>query len=207
MERIKNIILDLGGVLINLDFQKLNESLKKLGLENAFSKTEQIDLFDKLEEGRISEDFFLTEFKNLTTKKHSNKEIIDAWNSILLDFPIERIELLEYLGKKYRLFLFSNTNSMHIKEVYNILYRSYGIKNLNPYFEKIYLSNELGIRKPKVEGFKQIITYHDLKLDETLFIDDSPQHVSGAKDAGLRAELLDVEKEDINNLVKRLSLI
>jgi putative hydrolase of the HAD superfamily len=207
MEQIKNIILDLGGVLINLDFQKLNESLKKLGLENAFSKTEQIDLFDKLEEGKISEDFFLTEFKKLTTKKHSNKEIIDAWNSILLDFPIERIELLEYLGEKYRLFLFSNTNSMHIKEVYNILNRSYGIKNLNPYFEKIYLSNELGIRKPKVEGFKQIITSHNLKLNETLFIDDSPQHVSGAKDAGLRAELLDVETEDINNLVKRLSLI
>ena len=207
MEQIKNIILDLGGVLINLDFQKLNESLKKLGLENAFSKTEQIDLFDKLEEGKISEDFFLTEFKKLTTNKHSNKEIIDAWNSILLDFPIERIELLEYLGEKYRLFLFSNTNSMHIKEVYNILNRSYGIKNLNPYFEKIYLSNELGIRKPKVEGFKQIITSHNLKLNETLFIDDSPQHVSGAKDAGLRAELLDVEKEDINNLVKRLSLI
>ena len=78
MEGIKNIILDLGGVLINLDFQKLNDSLKRLGLENAFSKTEQIDLFDKLEEGEISEDFFLTEFKNLTTKKHSNKEIIDA---------------------------------------------------------------------------------------------------------------------------------
>tara|TARA_Y100000766_G_C18913988_1_gene609952 strand:+ start:1592 stop:2215 length:624 start_codon:yes stop_codon:yes gene_type:complete len=207
MEHIKNIILDLGGVLINLDFQKLNESLKKLGLENAFSKTKQIDLFDKLEEGKISEEFFLSEFKNLTTKKHSNKEIIDAWNSILLDLPIERIELLKHLGKKYRLFLFSNTNSMHIKEVYNILNRTYGIKNLNPYFEKIYLSNELGIRKPKVEGFQQIITSHNLKLKETLFIDDSLQHISGAKEAGLQAELLDVEKEDINNLVKRLSLI
>ncbi|MAW65242.1 MAG: haloacid dehalogenase [Flavobacteriales bacterium] len=207
MEHIKNIILDLGGVLINLDFQKLNESLKRLGLENAFSKTEQIELFDKLEEGKISEDFFLSEFKNLTTKKHSNKEIIDAWNSILLDLPIERIELLEHLGKKYRLFLFSNTNAMHIKEVYSILNRTYGIKNLNPYFEKIYLSNELGIRKPKVEGFKQIIASHDLKLNETLFIDDSPQHVSGAKEAGLQAQLLDLEKEDINNLVKRLSLI
>lgn len=207
MEHIKNIILDLGGVLINLDFQKLNESLKRLGLENAFSKTEQIELFDKLEEGKISEDFFLSEFKNLTTKKHSNKEIIDAWNSILLDLPIERIELLEHLGKKYRLFLFSNTNAMHIKEVYNILNRTYGIKNLNPYFEKIYLSNELGIRKPKVEGFQQIIASNDLKLNETLFIDDSPQHVSGAKEAGLQAQLLDLEKEDINNLVKRLSLI
>lgn len=207
MEGIKNIILDLGGVLINLDFQKLNDSLKRLGLENAFSKTEQIDLFDKLEEGEISEDFFLTEFKNLTTKKHSNKEIIDAWNSILLDLPMERIELLEDLGKKYRLFLFSNTNSMHIKEVYNILNRSYGIKNLNLYFEKIYLSHELGIRKPKVEGFKQITTSHELNLNETLFIDDSPQHVSGAKKAGLKAQLLDIEKEDINNLVKRLSLI
>lgn len=207
MEHIKNIILDLGGVLINLDFQKLNESLKKLGLENAFSKTKQIDLFDKLEEGKISEEIFLIEFKNLTTKKHSNKEIIDAWNSILLDLPIERIELLKNLGKKYRLFLFSNTNSMHIKEVYNILNRTYGIRNLNPYFEKIYLSNELGIRKPKVEGFQKIITSHNLKLNETLFIDDSLQHISGAKEAGLQAELLDVEKEDINNLVKRLSLI
>jgi putative hydrolase of the HAD superfamily len=197
----------LGGVLINLDFKKLNESLKRLGLENAFSKTEQIDLFDKLEEGEISDEFFLTQIKNLTTQKHSNKKIIDAWNSILLDIPIERIELLERLGKKYRLFLFSNTNSIHIKEVYNILDRSFGIKNLNSYFERIYLSNELGIRKPKVEGFQQIITSHDLKLNETLFIDDSPQHISGAKEAGLQVQLLDTEKEDINNLVKRLSLI
>ena len=207
MEHIKNIILDLGGVLINLDFQKLNESFKRLGLENAFSKTKQIDLFSKLEEGKISEDLFFTEFKNLTNTKHSNKQIIDAWNSILLDIPIERIELLENLGKKYRLFLFSNTNSIHIKEVYNILNRSFGIKNLNPYFEKIYLSNELGIRKPKAEGFKQIIESNNLNLNETLFIDDSLQHVDGAKKAGLQAQLLDLEKEDICNLVKRLSLI
>lgn len=207
MQNIKNIILDLGGVLINLDYEKINFSISELGLKNAFSKKTQIKLFDKLEEGEISEEFFLTEFKRLTSQKHTDEEIIKAWNTILLDFPIERIELLELLGKKYRLFLFSNTNSFHIKEVYNILLRTHGIESLDPYFEKIFLSNEIGLRKPKPEGFKHIIETQSLNKSETLFIDDSQQHIDGAKKVGLHAKLLNVEKEDIKSLVKRLSLI
>ena len=207
MENIKNIILDLGGVLINLDYNKLNERLGILGLSNTFSKSEQIELFDKLEEGKISEKDFIRAFNRLTEANHNRQTIINAWNSILLDFPIERLELLKHLGQKYRLFLFSNTNSIHIQEVYNIINRAYGIKNLNHYFEKIYLSNELGIRKPKTDGFDYILKDNNLKRNETLFIDDSPQHVEGAKKAGLNAKLLDLEKEDITLLINRLSLI
>ena len=207
MHNIKNIILDLGGVLINLDYNKLNERLGILGLSNTFSKSEQIELFDKLEEGKISEKDFIRAFNRLTEANHNRQTIINAWNSILLDFPIERLELLKHLGQKYRLFLFSNTNSIHIQEVYNIINRAYGIKNLNHYFEKIYLSNELGIRKPKTDGFDYILKDNNLKRNETLFIDDSPQHVEGAKKAGLNAKLLDLEKEDITLLINRLSLI
>lgn len=207
MHNIKNIILDLGGVLINLDYNKLNDRIGILGLSNAFSKSEQIELFDKLEEGKISEKDFIRAFNRLAEANHNHQTIINAWNSILLDFPIERLELLKHLGQKYRLFLFSNTNSIHIQEVYNIINRAYGIKNLNHYFEKIYLSNELGIRKPKTDGFDYILKDNNLKRNETLFIDDSPQHVEGAKKAGLNAQWLDLEKEDIILLINRLSLI
>ena len=207
MHNIKNIILDLGGVLINLDYNKLNDRIGILGLSNAFSKSEQIELFDKLEEGKISEKDFIRAFNRLAEANHNHQTIINAWNSILLDFPIERLELLKHLGQKYRLFLFSNTNSIHIQEVYNIINRAYGIKNLNHYFEKIYLSNELGIRKPKTDGFDYILKDNNLKQNETLFIDDSPQHVEGAKKAGLNAQWLDLEKEDIILLINRLSLI
>ncbi|MFL2582674.1 MAG: HAD-IA family hydrolase [Flavobacteriales bacterium] len=207
MHNIKNIILDLGGVLINLDYNKLNDRIGILGLSNAFSKSEQIELFDKLEEGKISEKDFIRAFNRLAEANHNRQTIIDAWNSILLDFPIERLELLKHLGQKYRLFLFSNTNSIHIQEVYNIINRAYGIKNLNHYFEKIYLSNELGIRKPKTDGFDYILKDNNLKRNETLFIDDSPQHVEGAKKAGLNAQWLDLKKEDIILLINRLSLI
>ena len=207
MHNIKNIILDLGGVLINLDYNKLTDRIGILGLSNAFSKSEQIELFDKLEEGKISEKDFIRAFNRLAEANHNHQTIINAWNSILLDFPIERLELLKHLGQKYRLFLFSNTNSIHIQEVYNIINRAYGIKNLNHYFEKIYLSNELGIRKPKTDGFDYILKDNNLKQNETLFIDDSPQHVEGAKKAGLNAQWLDLEKEDIILLINRLSLI
>tara|TARA_B100000674_G_scaffold492136_1_gene511542 strand:- start:10844 stop:11464 length:621 start_codon:yes stop_codon:yes gene_type:complete len=204
---IKNIILDLGGVLINLDYDKLDKSLSSLGLSNAFSKAKQIEIFDKLEEGKISQKDFFSEFNRLAEANHDNQTIINTWNSIILDFPKERLELIELLKKKYRLFLFSNTNSIHIKAVYDILNQDYSIKNLDQYFEKIYLSHELGVRKPKIEGFKHIIEYNSLKPDETLFIDDSPQHIEGAKKAGIKAEWLNLEKEDIAKLINRLSLI
>ena len=204
---IKNIILDLGGVLINLDYDKLSEKLGILGLSNTFSKAGQIKIFDQLEEGKISQKDFFNEFNRLAEANHDNQTILNTWNSILLDFPKERLDLIELLNKKYRLFLFSNTNSIHIKAVYDILNRDYGIKNLDQYFEKIYLSHELGIRKPKIEGFKHIIESNRLKPDETLFIDDSPQHIEGAKKAKLKAQWLDLEKEDIAKLINRLSLI
>lgn len=207
MKNIQNIILDLGGVLINLDYHKTNSELGKLGLADAFTKAKQIDLFDDLEEGKITNEEFLVGFNKLANQNHNHNTIIEAWNAILLDFPIERLNLVKELNKKYRVFLFSNTNAIHIEEVYNILQRDHGVPNLDDHFEKVYLSNELGIRKPKKEGFLHIINTHALNPTETLFIDDSPQHIVGAKEAGIHAEWLDLEKEDILGMLNRLSLI
>lgn len=207
MDTIKNIILDLGGVLINLDYNRTNEELAKLGYANGFTKAKQVDLFDRLEEGKISDSDFFKEFNNLANSNHDDQTIINSWNAILLDFPAERLELLKSLGEKYRVFLFSNTNSIHIQQVYLNLQKEHNIPNLDNHFEKVYLSNELGIRKPKPEGFTYIVEAHKLKTEETLFIDDSPQHIEGAKQAGINAEWLQLDKEDIHGMLKRLSLI
>ena len=207
MKGVKNIILDLGGVLINLDFKKANLELGNLGLKNSFTKSKQIELFDRLEEGRISDIEFLKEFNVFASTNWSNESIINAWNSILLDFPADRLELVKKLNKNYRMFLFSNTNSIHIKEVYAKLKKAHGVENLDDYFEKVYLSNDLGIRKPKPEGFIHIVNSNKLNPSETFFIDDSPQHIVGAKQAGIRAEWLDLEREDIHEMLTRISLI
>jgi putative hydrolase of the HAD superfamily len=207
MNAIKNIILDLGGVLINLDFNNLNVELGKIGLSNIFTKSQQIQLFDEYEEGKLSSRQFLNELNKLAKINCNNEKLIKAWNSILLDFPANRLSLLKYLNTKYRMFLFSNTNSIHIQEVYARLKRAHGVENLDSYFEKVYLSNELGIRKPKPEGFKHIVNSNELRQNETLFIDDSPQHLVGAKSIGIHTEWLNLQKEDLHEMLSRLLLI
>lgn len=207
MKDIKNIILDLGGVLFDLSYEKTTEEFGKLGLSNAFSKANQIDIFDQIEEGKISPSEFFEGINNLCGMNHNHEVIKTAWNIMLLGMPGNRLELLVELKSKYRLFLYSNTNQIHIEKVWEILENQLGIKNLDDYFETVYLSNQLGIRKPKADGFTHIVKTHQLKESETLFIDDSPQHVEGALKANIKAEWLDLQKEDIHQLLKRFELI
>lgn len=204
---MKNIILDLGGVLFDLDYGLTGKEFEKLGLSDAFSKAKQLSVFDELEEGKISQQEFITAINQLCSKKHSTNTIIEAWNKMLIGFPKERLELLLKLNKKYRLFLYSNTNAIHIKKVWEIIAHEHSIPNLDHYFEKVYLSNELGIRKPKTDGFEVICIQNKLDKNDTLFIDDSPQHIVGAKESGIHAEWLDLEKENIHQLLLRLKLI
>ena len=207
MKYIKNIILDLGGVLFDLSYEKTIEEFKKLGLSDAFSKANQIDIFDKIEEGKITQSEFFDGINTLCGRNHNHELIKKAWNIMLLGMPKSRLRLLVLLKKKYRLFLYSNTNEIHIEKVWEILEKQLNIKNLDEHFEVVYLSNNLEIRKPKPEGFKHIIETNQLKGHETLFIDDSPQHVEGALKANIKAEWLDLEKEDIYQMLKRFDLI
>lgn len=204
---VNTIILDLGGVLINLDYEKTNRRFTELGLEDVYSKAKQIELFDLLEEGKIEPQEFYDKFNLMAGTNHEHKVLKAAWNSILLDFPLQRLQLVQALTKKYDVYLFSNTNAIHVEEVYNILNKSHGIPNLDNYFKKVYLSNTLGLRKPKKEAFEAIIQEQNLEPNKTLFIDDSPQHLVGAKSAGLQTEWLDLGKEDIHELADRIGLL
>jgi putative hydrolase of the HAD superfamily len=209
MSEIKNIIFDLGGVIINLDTAKtISEfnKLSKLPFEAIYTQLQQSAVFDLFDKGLISESDFFVELKNVTQSSASESELKEAWNAMLLDFPINRLSLLMKLQPQYRLFLLSNTNETHVTEFEKILLETHRYEKLEPFFEKVYYSCRMQMRKPDVEIFDFVLTENGLNAGETLFIDDSPQHVQGALKTGISAYLLPKEKE-VEELLKELNLI
>jgi len=201
MKKIKYIIFDLGAVLLNIDYQKTIDEFKKLGVKNAsefYSKKKQINIFDLLECGKISEQRFVDEFKEITSRA-SDAEIISAWNALLLDLPQNRINLLKRIRKKYDIFLLSNTNSIHINEFRKQIGETKYLKFYN-LFKKVYYSYEIGFRKPNKEAFQIILNENNMNPKEVLFIDDSPQHIAGARVLGIQTYHLK-DNEDVSSVL------
>ena len=199
----KNIIFDFGGVIINIDYNLTAGAFRKLGLRNfdeQFSKAKQNQLFDLYEKGLITSHEFRTQLKTNFSIKPSTAAVDEAWNAMLLDLPKERLELLAKLKTTHRTFLLSNTNEIHINTILGSLEKNMGITDLSAYFEKVYLSYQVRMRKPDAEIFKLVLNENGLKAAETIFIDDSPQHLEGAKRLGIQTYWLDVTKESILDL-------
>lgn len=185
---IKNIILDLGGVIINIDFQHTYEAFARLGntdILTILKRFEALQVFKKYEKG----DFSDAGLRNLVRKEFnaalSDQQIDNAWNALLMDIPKERVKLLQSLKGKYRTFLLSNTNNIHIQEVNTILEKTSGVKNLSFLFEKVYYSYEIKMSKPDLEIYRHVLKEQNLKAEETLFIDDNKENIEGAKAAGI----------------------
>lgn len=194
LENIDAIIFDLGGVLINLDYQKTEDAFVQLGIGNfpeLYSQLSQTDLFDRFETGKVSPFHFVNRLLDQLPRGANANQVVHAWNAMILDFPKERMEWLEEIGKRKRVFLLSNTNELHVTAVRFSLKKSVGHENLESYFEKTYFSNELGLRKPHPETFERIVKENNLDPARTLFIDDSPQHIEGAKSVGLQTFFLE----------------
>jgi len=209
MSQIKNIIFDLGGVIINLDINKTIDEFNKLSnkpFEELYSQLKQNPIFDEFEKGNSTESIFLNDLQITLDTNVSKEKLVFAWNAMLLDFPKHRLELLEKLKPKYRLFLLSNTNETHIAEFEKILMEQHGLKNLDVFFEKTYYSCRVAERKPNSKIFEHVLHSHQLNPSETLFIDDSPQHIEGALTTGIQAKFLEKNKE-VELLLKELGLI
>ncbi|REA56790.1 HAD family phosphatase [Dyadobacter luteus] len=186
---IKNIIFDLGDVILNIDVPVASLSFAKLsGREQAEILTlfKENDLFRQFETGLLDEASFRNLIRKLVDSPDWTDEMIDtAWNSLLLDMPVERVELLKTLRSKYRLFLLSNTSSIHITQVNKILEAATGIKNLDELFDKVYLSYEMGIMKPDPEIYLQVLKEQNIKAEETLFLDDNSDNIKSAAKLGI----------------------
>jgi glucose-1-phosphatase len=195
---IKNIIFDLGGVIINLEPGKpAIEFAKSCGLSeqeilNAIQNN--IQLFLDYEIGKIDSVNFRKQVAGIINHDICDEDFDLAWNSILFDVPESRMSLLERLKGKYRLFLFSNTNDLHVKRLDEILSKSPVTSKLLGIFEKVYYSHQISMRKPNIESFLHIIDENNLSPSETLFIDDTLENIEGAKKVGL--QVLHVERNN-----------
>jgi len=195
MQGIKNIIFDLGGVIINLDNQLTENAFLALGarpLKEYFGHGHAASFFKEYEVGGISDQQFVDNIKDLTGITAPDKEIIQAWNALLLDFPSERIRLLKDLRKSYRIFLFSNTNALHLAHLQQIYRNTFPNDEyaLDDLFERAYYSHILKMRKPDEASFQYILKENQLKGEETLFVDDALINVEGAEKAGLKGLFL-----------------
>lgn len=209
MQHIKNIIFDLGGVIINLDTHKTIAEFNKLSympFEALYTQAAQSSLFDNFDKGLIStEEFFYTIRKEIRYDGPDH-ELLRAWNAMLLDVPERRLDVLVKMKQNYNTFLLSNTCEPHIAAFEHDLYIEHGVKNFNDYFDEVYYSCRMGMRKPDKEIFEFVLKQNDLKPEDTVFIDDSIQHVKGAGECGISAFLLP-KGEEIGDFLKGLGLM
>jgi glucose-1-phosphatase len=189
MAGIKNIIFDLGGVILNLDNARTEQAFASMGVRrfaDHFGHGHADSFFRDYEVGKISDRQFIDALKALAHPDTGDEQIVNGWNAMLLDFPAERIAMLDDLRAHYRLFLFSNTNSLHLDHFSKTYRATFGPKELEEHFEKAYYSHLLGMRKPDPKPFEHILRENELVGSETLFVDDALVNVEGAITAGLK---------------------
>lgn len=198
------IIFDLGGVVINLDYYKTTRAFEELGLENfgeMYSQAAQTGLFDDFEKGKSSIPYFLNKLIDFLPTGTTANQVVEAWNAMILDFPKENLQLLEELKLSHRTFLLSNTNEIHIQKVHQHLQLVSPHKTLHPYFETVYFSSDVKMRKPDKEIFEFVLKENNLNPATTLFIDDTEQHILGAQKVGIQTYHLGKE-EGICDILK-----
>ena len=201
MNKIKNIIFDLGGVILNLDYAKTVDEFKKIGLLNfqdLYSQKMQNILFDDFEKGEVSSAEFISCLIDSENLKIKEIDFINAWNAMLLEIPVKKLEFIDALKKDYNVFLLSNTNEIHINKFEDDLKKNNMLNQFYKCFDKVYYSSRMGKRKPDENCFKQVLEENQLVPQQTLFIDDSVQHIKGAKRIGIETFHLEKNKSIID---------
>ena len=189
MKPVSAVILDLGGVLLNLDYQKTRQAFAALGIPDFnqhYTQFKGSTLFDDLETGRVSNAAFYDALREQTGLSLTDAQIRDAWNAMLLDFPANRVKFLEDLRKRYRLFLLSNTNAIHYDAFQKTFRNETGMDSLDQLFDKAYYSHLIRARKPDEDAFRIILEEQGLRGPETLFLDDTETNFKGARALGIQ---------------------
>jgi epoxide hydrolase-like predicted phosphatase len=199
---IKNIIFDMGNVIIDIDVPTTYRAfadLAGISEEEATQRFHAKDFYHRFEIGEITNDEFRDLMKNEFGENLTGDQIDVAWSALLLDMPKERLDKIQELGKSYRVFLLSNTNAIHIKEVTeraaNLGYNFSGL------FEKMFLSYQMGFMKPEPAFYEEVLKNSGLLASETVFIDDNADNIKGAESLGIQTIWL----SPIGSLLGKLS--
>lgn len=195
MENIRNLIFDLGNVILNIDTKLSEIAFAQYGMndfEKLYTLASQNELFDRLEVGSITENEFYDEFRRVTGCKLDNKTLEQCWDALIMDFPSARIEMLKRLKNegKYRTFILSNTNIIHYRFYTALLKRTRGVDGLESLVEHAYFSHEIGLKKPNRDIFDYVVEHSHIKPEESIFIDDNEANIKAANTLGFNAIFL-----------------
>ena len=191
------IIFDLGDVFINLNLQKSQNAFRQMGLREFDDDLKQANA--DFEIGAISENDFLNNVqKKIPTVPLD--QIKMAWNFVIGEFPIYRLDFLKVLSTKYPIYLLSNTDQIHIQYFKEKVGKKF-FEDFENCFQKIYFSFEIGLRKPNAAVFELVLREQNLKAAETLFVDDKQENIEAAKKLGLQTWHLKVGQQDVVNLL------
>lgn len=193
---IEAIIFDFGDIFINLNKDAMKNAFNSLGLKEWNHEMKELNL--AFEVGKISEEKFLSGLQKHVPNA-SLETIKENWNTILMDFPLYRLEFLQILSERYKLFLLSNTDSIHIQHFEETVGESF-YSNFYQCFEKVYFSFELGMRKPNEDIYNYVLQKHNLAPKRTLFVDDKKENTDSASKLGIQVWNLQVGQEDVVDL-------
>ena len=196
LEGIDNIIFDLGGVIVDIDPEMAVREFVRLGVsEAAYHQAVKEGYFEGIETGEVDHADLRNRLRSEVSASFTDKEIDAAWNALLIDLPQIRIDILLNLKSKYRTFLLSNTNQVHMEWMEANWLVPRGYQRLDDLFEKAYLSYEMGVRKPHAEIFQQVLQAEHLVPEKTLFIDDTQEHLDTAASLGIRTYRMPKENQ------------
>lgn len=186
---IRNIIFDLGGVFIDIHYQKTRDAFIEMGVKDFdhwFQQSYSNPLFVHLETGKIAPLDFYEAFRQETGLQASDQRIALAWNAMLGKFRPASIAILPMLKQQYKIFLLSNTNQIHYEAFMQQYEWQFGHSAFNGLFHTAYYSHQLQMRKPDVACYQQVMHLHQMEPSQTLFIDDTLKNIEGAKQAGMQ---------------------
>ena len=186
---IKNILFDLGGVILDINVQATLKQFYDLGFPAElmqYPHSMTTDLFFKYETGKLDTDQFRDEIRLRTGVEMSDQAFDEAWNAMLVRIPEERTALLKVLSTRYNLYMLSNTSSLHVK-VFEKMYLDAAGESMHKIFKKIYYSHEIGCHKPDREAWEYVIRDATIKPEETLFLDDNIHNIKAAQELGFQA--------------------
>lgn len=204
---IKNIIFDIGGVLMDLDYDLTYADLSEVMGLDIKSKKIPAHIFKIIlgyEKGEINTETFLWNLQKESSKltPQPNK-LIKAWNAMLIGWNPKRFKFLEDLKKDYSLYVLSNTNDLHLERMYKELKKNHNITDFDTkYFDQTFYSHLMKMRKPESQIYKQVLLEAGINASETLFIDDNMDNVSKAREVGIKASWHNPKDEIIDSLSK-----
>lgn len=191
-EQMKNLIFDLGNVIIDIDFDLTFRAFSKLSSIYSWEEVryfiKEKCIWENYEKGIINDDEFRKILRNELKIKASDSDLDNAFCGLLQKIQPERVELLQKLSKKYRLFILSNTSNIHFQQVEKLLFESAGINHFSEIFKTVFLSFEMGKLKPEIEIYQQVLLEANIQANETLFFDDMLINLESAETLGIQTK-------------------